>query len=116
MELLSGSVIHFSESYTGRNAMNSKWVLASFGALPLLSSIAIGQVIYEAPVIREFVDHPYNPRLSPDAVARLASLQEPAGQQWAVDKIYFNSATGERVWPVERYRGEHEEKFGDRML
>jgi len=84
-----------------------KWVFASSC---LLASVSMAQVIYYPPVVREFVDHPYNPRLTSDQVDRLRSLQEPAGQVWGNEEVFIRASDGRRVWPVER----DEDRYGHR--
>jgi hypothetical protein len=92
-----------------------KWVFASSC---LLASVSMAQVIYYPPVIREFVDHPYNPRLTHDQVDRLRSLQEPAGQVWGDEDVYVRTSDGRRMWPVYRdqYKYGHRERLMDQPL
>jgi hypothetical protein len=72
----------------------------------------MGQIVYEPAVQQEFVDHPYNPRLDSEAVARLASLEERCGgQSWAADKIYINADTGQRLWLVDE--DYYDDRFND---
>lgn len=88
--------------------------LISLVCAAALTSTAAAQVIFYPPVVREFVDHPFNPELDPRAVARLASLLEPCGMFWpAANGVFINAETGERIWPLDT---EFHERFGDRMI
>jgi len=92
-----------------------KWVFASSC---LLAGVSMAQVIYYPPVIREFVDHPYNPRLKSDQVDRLRSLQEPCGQVWGDEEVFVRASDGRRMWPVYRdqYKYGHRERLMDQPL
>lgn len=79
-----------------------QWMFASAAVLALTAA-SDAQVIFYPPVAREFVDHPYNPRLDSDAVNRLRSLEE-AGRRWDEPSDYIDVTTGQRLWAVDDQR------------